>query len=94
MRFDLMVGHRRVFALRRDTGELITLNELKQLLYACLADDAAVTLRIHVTEAIDLMDVRAVFAKLYIILMFGFCMKAWNIEIDHWQRRHHTTRST
>lgn len=84
MKFDLMVKHRRVFALRRDTGELITLNELKQMLYACLADDVVVTLRIHVVEAIDLMDMRAAFAKLHVVLTFGLCTKGWNVEVDRW----------
>ena len=84
MKSYFMVGHRRMFVLRRDTGELITLNELKQMLYACLADDVVVTLRIHVVEAVDLMDARAAFAKLYVVLTFGLCTKGWNVEVDRW----------
>lgn len=84
MKFDLMVGLWRMFVLRRDTGELITLNKLKQMLYTCLADDVVVTLRIHIAEAIDLMDMRAAFAKLYVVLTFDLCTKGWNVEVDRW----------
>lgn len=82
MVFDLLIGHQCVFVLFR--GELITLGELKRKLYASLADESAVKLNIHVTEALDLQDTRAAFAKLYVVLAFGLLAKDWNIEIIHW----------
>ncbi len=84
MKFDLMVGHRQVFALHRNAGELISLDELKRQLYACLADDVAVTLCIHITDTIDLADMRAALSKLYVVLAFGLCTKAWRVEVNHW----------
>ena len=84
MVFNLLVGHRRVFVLRRNGEALITLDELKRELYACLADRAAVTLHVHVTEPIDLLDVRAVFSKLYVVLAFGLLRKDWCIKVESW----------
>ena len=52
MVFNLLVGHRRVFVLHRDAGELITLDRLKRELYACLAYGTAATLCIHVIEPV------------------------------------------
>lgn len=84
MVFNLLVGHRRVFVLHRNSEALITLDELKRELYLCLADRAAVTLTIHATEPIDLLDVRAVFSKLYVVLAFGRLTNGLRIEVDCW----------
>ena len=84
MVFNLLVGHRSVFVLHRNSEALITLDELKRELYLCLADRAAVTLTIHVTEPIDLLDVRTVFSKLYVVLAFGRLTNGLRIEVDCW----------
>ncbi len=84
MVFNLLVGHRRVFVLHRDAGELITLDKLKRELYACLAHGTAATLCIHVTEPVDLLDVRAVSSKLHVVLAFGLLTKGLRIEVDCW----------
>ncbi len=84
MVFNLLVGHRCVFALHCNASELITLDELKRELYSRLADGTAVTLCIHFTDAVDLVDIRAAFSKLYVVLAYGLYVRRLSIKVDLW----------
>ncbi len=80
--FDLLVLHRNVFALRGRAAELILLSELKHDLIACLADDAVVTLRIHVARRVDRTDIRLVPHGLIVVVLYGLLEKSWLVTVD------------
>ena len=82
MVFDLFVLHRDVFALRWDASELISFGELKDNLHACLANDVAVTLRIHVARRVDHTDIRSVSLGLFVVVAYGWLEKSWLVTVD------------
>ncbi len=82
MVFDLVVLHRNMFALRGSASELISLRELTHDLTACVADDAAVMLRIHVARRIDRTDIRLVPHGLIVVVLYGLLEKGWLVTLD------------
>ena len=82
MVLDLLVLHRNAYALRWDASELISLSELKSALLACLANEAEVTLRIHVARRIDRKDIRAVSLGLFVVVAYGWLEKSWLVTVD------------
>ncbi len=82
MVFDLLVLHRDGYALRWDASELISLRELKSDLLACLRNNAAVTLRIHVARRIDRKDIRSVSMGLFSVIAYGWLEKGWLVTVD------------
>ena len=82
MVFDLFVLHRDGFALCWDASELISLGELKGNLHSCLANDVAVTLRIHVARRVDRTDIRSVSLGLFVVVAYGWLEKSWLVTVD------------
>ena len=84
MVFDMILSSRDVIVLGFAAQELISVGELKRLLYACLRSHSSVTLRIHILGSVEICDTRAAFAKLYVVLLHGLLTLGWKLEIDHW----------